>query len=136
MAKRLTFEEISEAEFSWPVEGDQAFVGHENGLNDALMANDVHSRLVLMTDGYKKAADLMVETTEDDDSTRDFLVYPIIFNYRHYLELSLKYHLATFGGRVGANANWNTHNLETLSQAFMNMLEKYGTNDPDEADEV
>lgn len=36
----------------------------------------------------------------------------------------------------GDNANWNTHNLETLSQAFMNMLEKYGTNDPDEADEV
>ena len=67
------------------------------------------TRLVLMKDGYKTAADLMVEAAASDRLSRDTLVFPIIFNYRQFLELSLKYQLATFGPEVGIKPNWKSH---------------------------
>ena len=40
---------------------------------------------------YKQGADLMVEKAGGRRRDRDALVYPIIFNYRLFIELSLKY---------------------------------------------
>ena len=67
-----------------------------------------------MTDGYKTAADLMVAAAGQDRLTRDTLVFPIIFNYRHFLEISLKYLLATYGPNVDIESNWRSHDLATL----------------------
>lgn len=44
---------------------------------------------VLYVEGYKNAADYLVERSVSEHEM-DFLVYPIIFLYRHYLELQLK----------------------------------------------
>jgi len=89
-----------------------------------------------MMTGYKEAADLMVNASEDNRHMRDSLVFPIIFNYRQFLELALKYQLATFGPAVGIEPNWNTHRLDHLWGAFVSMLKCYGTSDPDEADPI
>ena len=43
----------------------------------------------LYVDGYKSAADYLVDRSIEEHEM-DFLVYPIIFLYRHYLELQLK----------------------------------------------
>lgn len=40
--------------------------------------------------GYKKAADLLVEDVKMTAQAQDILVYPIVFLYRQYLELTLK----------------------------------------------
>lgn len=42
--------------------------------------------------GYYKAADILVNLALDSDINRDrdMLFFPILFNYRHYIELSLK----------------------------------------------
>ena len=40
--------------------------------------------------GYKKAADTLAEEVIRTSSNQDILVYPILFLYRHYLELRLK----------------------------------------------
>lgn len=40
--------------------------------------------------GYKDAADRLVEYTQTDKTSINFLVFPILFLYRHYLELALK----------------------------------------------
>lgn len=61
-------------------------------------------------------------------------MYPIIFNYRQFLELSLKYQLATFGPAVGIEPNWKSHKLEYLWGVFLSILKNYGTDDPDETD--
>jgi len=44
--------------------------------------------------------------------------------------------LATYGPPVGIGPNWETHDLDTLWSEFLAMLERYGTEDPDEADPV
>jgi hypothetical protein len=40
--------------------------------------------------GYKMAGDVLVQYIKDNDRYQDFLVYPIAFLYRQYLELRLK----------------------------------------------
>src|SRR5690606_40239612 len=49
---------------------------------------------------------------------------------------SLKYLIATYGGAVGVEANWKSHDLATLWQAFMAMLEGYGHDDPNAVEDV
>ncbi|BAZ94055.1 polyribonucleotide nucleotidyltransferase [Thiohalobacter thiocyanaticus] len=136
MAKRKSFEDILTTEFRWPTAGDKPFVVADDPFDNANIADNEFTRLVLMMTGYKEAADLMVERSANDRPARDTLVFPIIFNYRQFLELTLKYQLATYGPAVGIRANWETHDLAALWSEFLAMLERYGTEDPDEADPV
>ena len=136
MAKRKSFEEVLNTKFRWPQQGDKPFVVGDDPFDNANIADDGFTRLVLMKDGYKRAADIMVEASAQDRPTRDILVFPIIFNYRQFLELSLKYQLATFGPAVGIEPNWKSHDLAKLWGEFLAMLERYGTEDPDKADPV
>ena len=136
MSKRKSFEEILKSEFRWPKQGDRAFVTSADPSENANIDETGHARFVLMTDGYKRAGDLMVEAAGHDNLARDTLVFPIIFNYRHFLEISLKYLLATYGPTVGIEPNWRSHDLATLWGSVLEMLERYGTPDPDEADPV
>lgn len=136
MAKRKTFESILETEFRWPEPKDKPFVVADDPLDNANVAEDDFTRLIFMRDGYKSAADLMVQATGSDRPTRDVLVFPIIFNYRQFLELSLKYQLAVFGPAVGIEPNWSSHDLAKLWSEFLVVLNLYGTDDPDEVDPV
>ncbi len=136
MAKRKSFEEILNTPFRWPTQDDQPFSKAREPDGNAKIAGDGFTRLVLMIEGYKKAADLMVERTIEDWRERDLLVFPIIFNYRHFLELSLKYHLTTYGHGVDIAPNWNSHDLVVLWSDFREMLDRYGIDDPDEVDPV
>lgn len=40
--------------------------------------------------GYRDAADILASTIDANNRQQDFLVYPIVFLYRQYLELSIK----------------------------------------------
>ena len=136
MAKHKSFDSILHTSFRWPAAGDKPFVASEGPDDNAIIALDEFTRLVLMMEGYKKAADLMVAEAEGDRASRDFLVFPILFNYRQYIELSLKYMIATYGPTVGIEPNWRTHDLATLWSEFLDLLDRFGTPDPDEVDPV
>jgi hypothetical protein len=42
------------------------------------------------TEGYRRGAQLLVEHVAEHASNQDYLVYPVIFLYRHHIELALK----------------------------------------------
>ena len=65
------------------------FAGAKDWQNNACISFPAE-RLELYTQGYKQAADTLVETVITTTSHQDLLVYPILFLYRHYLELRLK----------------------------------------------
>ncbi|MCH8318510.1 MAG: hypothetical protein IIA88_08445 [Bacteroidetes bacterium] len=44
----------------------------------------------LYAEGYKLAAELLFEKVSEAKSNQDYLVYPIVFLTRHYIELRLK----------------------------------------------
>jgi hypothetical protein len=73
----------------WPNDGDLLFTsGHPDWHNSACL-NWTEGNLVHL-EGYKVAADQLVKTIETGGHDQDFLVYPIVFLYRHHLELLLK----------------------------------------------
>lgn len=41
-------------------------------------------------DGYKKAGDLLVAFVSETGMDQDILVFPVVYTYRHYLELRIK----------------------------------------------
>lgn len=45
---------------------------------------------IAYTEGYRRGARLLVEHVMEHHRNQDYLVYPIIFLYRHHIELALK----------------------------------------------
>lgn len=136
MENSTDFEGLLNSDFRWPRKGDKPFVSSEDGFKNACVASDKLTRFVLMMEGYKKAADLMVIQATKNSSDRDFLVFPIIFNYRQFLELSLKYLLDSYGHYEGIKANWKSHDLAFLWSEFGAMLQAFNVSDPDNTDPV
>jgi len=48
--------------------------------------NEMH----IYSEGYKKAADILSLKIQEDRMFIDFLIYPLVFLYRHHIELELK----------------------------------------------
>lgn len=57
---------------------------------DSYMNADIGGDWDTYAMGYKRAGDILVKYVADNDWDQDFLVYPITFLYRQYLELRLK----------------------------------------------
>lgn len=65
--------------------------------------------------GYKTAGDVLVKYVKDNDRDQDFLVYPIAFLYRQYLELRLKELIFVSSALLSKDAKVpTTHNLDSL----------------------
>jgi len=136
MSDEPKFEELFNRDFRWPRQGDRPFIQSMNWQDNAYIESQVRGRFVMMMTGYKKAADLMVEHAGTDQFDRSALVYPIIFNYRQFIELSLKYLIATYGHTVDVKAIWNTHDLGRLWNTFTAVLKGYGCDDVGKIDPV
>jgi len=136
MSDEQSYESILDREFRWPQRGDTPFTQARRWQDNASIEKHSHGRTVMMMTGYKKAADLMVEHATQDRIDRDALVYPIIFNYRQFIELSLKYLIATYGHTVDVSSNWKTHKLLDLWKTLLEVLEGYGHDDPDGTDPI
>ena len=79
----------------WPKKGDKPFMVEGDDWYNRACLNDLGVDLswYLYPDGYKHAADLLVEhlmSTNLNKRQIDSLVYPIVFLYRQYIELILK----------------------------------------------
>jgi hypothetical protein len=135
MAKRLTFEASVETEFRWPQPGDDPFGLPADVKRHVVFADDDSIRLAMMTDGYFKSADALVSLALKDTVDAKTMVYPILFLYRHALELELKQIISIHGPRVGIDPMWNTHDLNQLWIKFCEILARFGTTDPDDADQ-
>ncbi|WP_186421324.1 hypothetical protein [Bosea sp. CS1GBMeth4] len=122
--------------FPWPKLGDKAFSSAARPIDNVVINTSGHGKTWRMTDGYKRAADHLVKLANANWHEREHLVYPILFNYRHFIELSLKSLIDEFGPEVGVPANWKTHDLIVLWEALKRIYEIYGIverNDEDTA---
>jgi hypothetical protein len=128
-----SFLELLLRDFPWPTKGDRLFSPPMEPMDGALIERDPQSKLVLMVAGYKLAADLIIQHTSSCQSDRDLLIYPVLFCYRHYIELSLKSMLAFYGPKVGVISDWSTHNLEILWQKFKELVVRYGAEQDNES---
>jgi len=82
-----TFDAI--ADLPWPQKGDVLFANAEDWYHNACL-NWRYDNWELYASGYKTAGDVLVQHVIDTRSERDILVFPIVFNYRQYIELRCK----------------------------------------------
>ncbi len=73
----------------WPEKGDKLFDSGDDWWNNACL-NYGADDWELYIGGYKKAGDVLVNHIKETHRDQDFLVFPIVFVYRQYLELRLK----------------------------------------------
>lgn len=123
---KANIEQYLDGPFLWPQRGNPAITTSVNADSNACISGFAWERLVFMTRGYKQCADLAVRYALQNPLERDDLIYPILFNYRHFLELHLKYLIWTYGKVVGIEPIWNTHELDRLWRVFTSILERYG----------
>src|SRR5437879_6163122 len=104
----------SPVDLPWPRKGDILFDSAEDWYHNACI-NLRHFNWDWYASGYKYAADVLVQHVIDTRDHRDTLVFPIVFNYRQYVELRLKKIILV--GRMLSDevAEFpHTHNLRVL----------------------
>ncbi|MHC1751423.1 hypothetical protein [Humidesulfovibrio sp.] len=113
-----------------PGKEDNFFAKEGNWQSNACV-NWTHDKFTLYSMGYKEAADTLVKHIDETGRKQDILVYPILFLYRHYLELMLKTIIndarIIFEGKGGYPKD--THNLNDLWNTCYPLLNKLSPND-------
>lgn len=99
---------------NWPRKGDKLFGPGEDWKSNALLEQWAQG-FSLYAEGYKKGADIIVEKVRETGWEQDYLVYPVCFLYRQYIELRLK-ELIDLGRRLykGSEGFPEIHKLEDL----------------------
>lgn len=116
--------ENDDLEMRWPETGDRAFVTAPP-IYGARPASDVRERLWRMIRGYRHAADMLVTETDAKAHLRSDLIYPIVFSYRHSLELVLKQLLEDHGQRAGHKPEFRNHRLEQIWPYCREVIEHF-----------
>jgi hypothetical protein len=101
---------------------------------DAWPAISLGEREYRLAKGYKLAGDTLVYNFLGDHRDYDNLIYPILFCYRHYIELTLKEIVRKYGPWVEAllPAKGN-HRLWELWELFLKVTTAFGSDPPSEA---
>ncbi len=108
-------------------ENDHLFSLDQNDRrNNAMILKNFGNRWSIYALGYKEGADLLVNDIQEGKGTIDFLVYPIMFLYRHYLELTIKNLLrrASYLLDVRLDDKLENHNLNHYWNLLRPLLER------------
>jgi hypothetical protein len=98
MSKRPErYEDILTMSYRWPTKGDRLLRKSDDWDEGIEFSNDVISRHVYIWSGYMRAASMLVDASKGDRPERAILIYPILFNYRHAIELAMKWVITMYG---------------------------------------
>jgi hypothetical protein len=116
----------------WPNKGQTLFCSGKDYHNNACL-NWGTDNFQVMCSGYLLGAELLVDSVVDSGRNQDLLVYPIIFQYRHYVELRLKELIDLGRGLTGETGKdpWG-HSLLALWRKARPLLERIETGSPKE----
>lgn len=128
----IDFTKILSQPTRWPSAGDVLFAQSPSGRHTPIQQKPA-DRLRYMIDGYEHAASHLISKALRDSREDESLVYPIVFLYRHLIELSLKEMIETFGPRVGVEADRKNHRLGILWEKYRKICVALSVADDDEA---
>ena len=131
------FEELlNPPDFRWPKEGDRLLVTAKSPEHGARFSDDTLSRDVFLGSGYMRAGAVLVESCLADPSKCHELIYPVLFNYRHGLELAIKWVLDRYGRYAAIEEYELNHDLARLWKSCRQVIEEVGGSGGEEALEV
>src|SRR5436190_6431658 len=82
--------DFGDRELPWPRKGDDPRAIGERSRLVAALNFSFDEPWGPIAEGFKRLGDLGVASVEETGHGHDYLVYPILFSYRHFIELSLK----------------------------------------------
>jgi hypothetical protein len=87
----------------------------------------------LYATGYLQAAELLITAIVNTHQSRDAVIYPIPFLYRHYLELRLKIIIREGQELFASRAEFPEHHkLDVLWKTARKIIEEVYSRDPKE----
>ena len=118
----------------WPKAGDRLFGNNSNTTNNAEISANADTRHQRMTNGYKEAADLLLARGLEEPPLQSALIYPTVYCYRHYLELTLKGFITRYGPSCRVQPPGRVHDLKKLLKSYRVILRACKSNAPNEMD--
>ena len=101
--------------YRWPQKGDRLVVEGQDWERDAEISDDVISRHVHIWHGNMRAGELLIRACEEGSPDRHSLVYPILFTFRHAIELAMKWVILNYGRHSTVEiGDFQHHNLWRL----------------------
>lgn len=113
--------------FPWPQKGDQLISSDPGHPLNAWLSDQTGS--VAYIEGYKRAAEIIWQQVEVSprEAGIDYLVFPMVFLFRHYTELCLKGIIAVCSYIKTAQGEYPTHHsLMDLWRSARSRLEEIG----------
>ncbi|MBI4167123.1 MAG: hypothetical protein HY508_15465 [Acidobacteria bacterium] len=121
------FATVEQEEFRLPSQDDRLFTD-EGQPEDIARVFQVNYWVFLL--GYKRAGDILVEGLERGYKSPDLLIFPVLFLYRHYIELALK-HVVYLGDQLKVTTPKirKVHDLAALWRECRKVLEQIDQGD-------
>ena len=133
----MSFDDIFfNCEYRWPKDGDRLLRQPTRSEDGVRFVDFVHSREVFIWDGYMKAGAVLVQRAIEESYDRDALVFPILFNYRHGLEVAIKWVLDRYGRHAAMDEYEKNHRLDKLWQACRQVISEFGGDGPDNTADI
>jgi hypothetical protein len=84
--------DFGDSDYPWPQPNDDPFLSEGGGprYSAGVTFSSAGTPVRVYAEGYKRAADALVEHVASQYRDHNFMVYPIVYSYRHFVELSLK----------------------------------------------
>lgn len=122
-----SFIEILDVEHRWPKRGNRLLRASDDWERGVEFSSESIQKHALLWDGYLAAGDGLVQLclTKGYEHERHTVIYPILFNYRHGLELALKWVILMYGGE-GVGGIREDHNLWHLWKRYRDIIEETG----------
>jgi hypothetical protein len=120
-------DKVCSEEYVWPERGDRVAQTLGQG-SEHYIPKCPSERALFIWSGFFRAAELLAEQAECDRLDQAHLIYPIMFCYRHAIEVSLKYLIEEYGSMVDVSLpKKKDHNLIELWKLHEKLADHFGT---------
>lgn len=111
----------------WPRRGDRLLRHSDDWNRGVEFSGDRIARHAHIWSGYMSAGSVLVDACEEQGHERHFLIYPILFNYRHGIELAMKWIITMYG--AGGIGEIEHHDLWRLWKVCRPIIEASGADE-------
>lgn len=122
-----TFEALLNLPYRWPKKGDRLLRKTADWDSGVDFTKDAMTRHADIWRGYISGAEALVEDCRRNPQERHVLIYPILYLYRHAIELAIKWILTMYGGY--APNDIASHDLWDLWQLCRPVIDAAGDSD-------
>jgi hypothetical protein len=116
----------------WPRDGDRLLRNSADWRSSVTFSDQALSRHAQIWSGYMSAGSALIDSRARDPSRGNELIYPILFCYRHGLEMAMKWIVSRYGRFTGVPDPARDHDLWQLWNSCKRVLVGIGGSGSDE----